>query len=420
MAILKIIHYTRNISERLALPLVQVAMTHSKTLPIQKQTILAESSTELQTDLVLPATTHPIQVKNVALMIITTIAVIWALDWAQSFLITLMLGILFAYTLNPLVVWLEQIKIPRLIGSSIVIVAVMLCITFAGYTLKGQIKSIISKLPEASSKLSAELAHKQGDPLTSIQKVQMVANEMEKVTGNVDSATLTHKKSAMHVVVDEPKFKINDYLWRGSLGLFGFAGQSIMMIFLAYFLLLSGDIFKRKLVRLAGPTLSRKKITVHILDDINLSIQRYMFMLLITNMMVGILSWGAFRLIGLDNAGAWAVAAGFLHIIPYFGPVATVAATSMAAYMQFDSIFPVLLVAGASIIISGIVGIFVTTWMTGRIAKMNPAAVFIALLFWAWLWSIGGMLLGVPIIVIIKVVSERIEHLQPIAELLGE
>jgi predicted PurR-regulated permease PerM len=408
----------RNTSEK---DLITDQITVNKK-PISKEekSDLPEILSELPSDSVLPAITHPILVKNVALMILTSIAVIWVLDWAQSFLITLMLGILFAYTLNPLVVWLERIKIPRLFGSSLVILMVVLSIIFAGYTLKGQIQSIISKLPEASSKLSAELIHKQGDPMTSIQKVQLVANEVEKATNTVDTNTVTRKKPTMHVVVDEPKFKIKDFLCRGSLGLFGFAGQSIMMIFLAYFLLLSGDTFKRKLVRLAGPTLSRKKITVHILDDINHSIQRYMFMLLITNMMVGFLSWGAFRIIGLDNAGAWALAAGFLHIIPYFGPVATAAATSLAAYMQFDSIFPSLLVAGISMIISGLIGIFVTTWMTGRIAKMNSAAVFIALLFWAWLWGIGGMLLGIPIIVIIKVISERIEHLQPIAELLGE
>lgn len=395
-------------------------MTHNKVLATEEHPILPESLPDLPTDLVLPAITDSIQVNSVALMIIATIGVIWALDWAQSFLITLMLGVLFAYTLNPLVVLMEQVKIPRLIGSSIVILMVVLGIIFAGYTLNGQIKSILTKLPEAASKLRAELTHKQGEPTSSIQKVQMVANEMEKATNNVNDSAVTHKKLATHVVVDEPKFKVNDFLWRGSLGLFGFVGQSMMMIFLAYFLLLSGNTFKRKLVRLAGPTLSRKKITVHILDDINNSIQRYMFMLFITNLMVGILSWGAFRLIGLDNAGAWALAAGFLHIIPYFGPVATAAATSMAAYMQFDSLLPAFLVAGASMVISGIVGIFVTTWMTGRIAKMNPAAVFISLLFWAWLWGIGGMLLGIPIIVIIKVVSERIEHLQPIAELLGE
>ena len=92
----------------------------------------------------------------------------------------------------------------------------------------------------------------------------------------------------------------------------------------------------------------------------------------------------------------------------------------MAAYMQFNSLLEAFLVSGVSMVISAIVGIFVTTWMTGRIAKMNSASVFISLLFWAWLWGIGGMLLGIPIIVIIKVVSERIEHLQPIAELLGE
>ncbi len=395
-------------------------MIHTKTLDAEKNPLVPESPSEKANDLVLPAIIDPLQIKNVALVIIATISVIWALNWAQSFLITLMLGILTAYTLNPLVVWMEEIKIRRAIGSSIVIIALVLSIIFAGYTLSGQIQSIITKLPEATSKLSAALTHKQGDPLSSIQKVQMVANEMEKATNNVDGSASTRKKNTMHVVVDEPKFKINDFLWRGSLGIFGFAGQSIMMIFLAYFLLLSGDTFKRKLVKLAGTTLTTKKITVHILDDINSSIQRYMFMLLITNVMVGVLSWGAFHLIGLDNAGAWALAAGFLHIIPYFGPVVTAAAAGMAAYMQFDTILPVILIAGASMVISAIVGIFVTTWMTGRIAKMNPAAVFIALLFWAWLWSIGGMLLGIPIIVIIKVVSERVEELHTIAELLGE
>ncbi|MDI1310085.1 MAG: AI-2E family transporter [Methylotenera sp.] len=394
-------------------------MTDSKNLGTENA-MLPESLQEQPSDFVLPSLADPIKVNSVAMIIIATLSIIWFLDWAQSFLITLMLGILFAYTLNPLVVLMEKIRIPRLVGSTIVILMVIASIIFAGYTLNGQIQSIIAKLPEAASKLSAEFMHKKGDPLTSIQQVQMVANEMEKATNNVNGASVTHKKSTLHVVVDEPKFKINDYLWRGSLGIFGFVGQTIMMVFLAYFLLLSGNTFKRKLVKLAGPTLTRKKITVHILDDINNSIQRYMFMLLVTNLMVGILSLAVFRLMGLDNSGAWAAAAGFLHIIPYFGPVATAAATSMAAYMQFGTLYPALLVAGASMVISAIIGIFVTTWMTGRIAKMNSAAVFISLLFWAWLWGVGGMLLGVPIIVIIKVVSERIEHLQSIAELLGE
>jgi predicted PurR-regulated permease PerM len=122
----------------------------------------------------------------------------------------------------------------------------------------------------------------------------------------------------------------------------------------------------------------------------------------------------------LENAGAWAVAAGLLHVFPYFGPVVTAGATGLATFLQFDSLWMAVFVSGASVGIATVVGIFVTTWMTGKIAKMNAAAVFIALLFWSWLWGVWGMLLGIPIIFIAKVVSQHVEQLHPVAELLGE
>ena len=363
---------------------------------------------------------NPIPVKNVALVIITTIAVIFALDWAQSFIITMLLGVLLAYALNPLVNKMEHIKINRFIGSTLVVLVLISSIVFGGYALRGQVQSIISILPEAATKLTSGFAVKRGDPLTNIQKIQIAANQVKKATSEAESNLAKPKKSITHVVLDEQKFKIGDFLWRSSLGVFGFIAEAVTMIFLAYFILLSGDSFKRKLVKLTGPTLTNKKITVNILADINQSIQSYMYMLLVTNIIAGILSWVAFRLLGLENAGAWAVAAGFMHIVPYFGPAATVAVTGMAAYMQFDSILMASLVAGASVLIAIIVGVFITTWMTGRIAKMNSAAVFIALIFFSWLWGLWGMLLGIPVIFIIKVVCEHIEHLQPIAELLGD
>jgi predicted PurR-regulated permease PerM len=204
------------------------------------------------------------------------------------------------------------------------------------------------------------------------------------------------------------------------MGVVGFLGQVLMVVFLTFFLLLGGDMFKRKLVRLTGPTLSNKKITVQILDEINDSIQKYLFRLLVTNVLVALLAWIAFRWIGLENAGAWAVASGLMHVVPYLGPGVTAMATGMAAFMQFGSFPAAFLVAGASLAIATVVGTFVTTWMTGRIASMNSAAVFIALLFFGWLWGIWGMLLGIPMVVIAKVVAEHVEPLQPVAELLGE
>lgn len=356
---------------------------------------------------------------SLALRLLAVVALIFLLDWAQSFFISLLLGILISYTLTPLVNGLERLKIPRLIGVSAVMLALVGAIVFGSYSLRGQVQSIITELPEAASKLSKSIADMRRGQKTTMRKMQQAASEVEKAAA-VATVPTPAQRAVTHVVIDPPKFRLESFLWASSVGALAFIGETMMVLFLGFFLLLSGDTFKRKLVKLTGPSLSQKKITVHILQNINHSIQKYMFMLLVTNAMVGVLSWILFRWLGLENAGAWAVTTAMLHLIPYFGPVLTAAATGMAAYMQFDSFLMMLSVAGGSLLIATFVGIFVTTWMTGRIAKMNSAAVFISLLFWAWLWGVWGMLLSIPVIVIIKVVSEHVEQLESVAELLGE
>jgi predicted PurR-regulated permease PerM len=379
-----------------------------------------ESPSNLESDAPLPTAAVPGARRSLALAILATVAVVFALDWAQSFVISLLLGILFAYTLNPLVVWLEQIRIPRVVGTGIVMAGVVCALVLGTYSLRGQMQTILDQVPAAITKLSAGFASLNKGQASTIQRMQTAATQIEKATSQATGMTSTPKQHATRVVIDAPDFKLGNFLWAGSMGVLGLIGQAAMVLFLTFFLLLSGDTYKRKLVRLTGPSLSNKKITVHILEDINESIQRYMFMLLATNVLVGLLTWVALRWIGLENAGAWAVAAGLLHVIPYFGPAVTATALGMAAFMQFDDLTTALLVAGASLAIATVVGTFVTTWMTGRIAKMNTAAVFVSLLFWTWLWGIWGMLLSMPITVIVKVVAQRVEQLEPAAELLGD
>ena len=380
--------------------------------PEEKNNLTPEKIAELSVHL-------PVDARGVALGILATVALIFFLDWAQPFLITLLLGIFFAYTLNPLVEALEKIKIPRIVGASVVMFAVLVAILFGAYALRGQVQQIIEKLPEAASKISSGLEKMRSGSLSNMKSVQAAANTIEKATKDADLGALT-KQRTTHVVIDQPAFKLSNFLWVGSRGLLAVMGQVMMVLFLVFFFLLGGDMFKRKLVRLTGPTLSKRKITVHILDDINDSIQKYMFMLLVTNILIGLFTWVALHWIGLENAGAWAVAAGLLHVIPYAGPAVTAALLGMAAFMQFGTVSEGLLTAGASLLIATFVGTFIATWMTGKFAKMNTAAVFVSLLFWAWLWGVWGLLLGIPIIVIVKVVSQHVEQLHPLAELLGE
>ena len=369
---------------------------------------------------VVPVVRMPVDARGLSLALLAIIAVVFALEWAHTLVISLLLGILIAYTLNPLVAWLERIRIPRVTASLIVMLGVIGALMLGAYSLRGQMQTIVEQLPEAASKFSSGLARLRISQLGTMQKMQSAATEVEKATTQAAGGPSIPRQPATHVVIDQPMFKLGDFLWVGSKGAVGAMGQAIMILFLTFFLLVGGDTFKRKLVRLTGPSLSKRKITVQILDDINHSIQKYLFMLLLTNVLVGLLVWVALAWIGLENAGAWALAAGLLHVIPYLGPGVTAAATGMAAFMQFDSFPMALLVSGVSLAIATFIGTFVTTWMTGRIAKMNAAAVFISLLFWGWLWGVWGMLLSIPIIVIVKVVSQHVEQLQPVAELLGE
>lgn len=371
-------------------------------------------------DVALPEPRSPVDSRGLALAILASLASILALWWAQGFLIPLLLGIIISYTLNPLVAWLANIKVPRVIGSVIVMGAVFGALALGSYSLRGQMQTMIEQLPEAANKVAGEFARMQGSQNGNMQKMQTAATAVEKATIQASGGVMAARQPATHVVVDQPTFKLGSLLWANSMGALGAVGQAAMVVFLVFFLLIGGDTFKRKLVRLTGPSLSKRKITVHILDDINSSIQKYMLMLLTTNLLVALLSWIAFRWIGLDNPAAWAAAAGLLHIVPYLGPGVTAVATGIAAFVQFGSLTTALLVAGASLAIATLVGTFVTTWMTGRIARMNSAAVFISLLFWGWLWGVWGMLLSIPIIVIVKVVSQHVEQLHPMAELLGD
>jgi predicted PurR-regulated permease PerM len=357
--------------------------------------------------------------RSLAEVIVAVVATIFALYWAQRFFIPLFLGIVLAYTLNPLVTWMERIKIPRLVGTTIVMVTLLFGIALGTLSLRGQVERILDQVPDAAGKLSVVLKDMAAQPNT-VLKVQAAALEIEQATNQAASGTTASQKPPTRVVIEEPKFKLLTWLWTGSLGMFGIIGETAMMLILVIFLLLSGDTFKRKFMRISGPSLSKRKITAAILDDIDRSIQNYMLTLLMANVLLGILTWLAFRLIGLDNAGAWAVAAGVLHFIPYLGPALTAVATGMAGFMQFESLSMAMLVAASSLIIATLVGMVLVTWMCGKISNMNTTAVFVALLFWGWLWGIWGLLFAIPITGMVKVFAERVEDLRPVAELLSD
>ena len=121
---------------------------------------------------------------------------------------------------------------------------------------------------------------------------------------------------------------------------------------------------------------------------------------------------------GLEDAVVWGCVGGLLHLVPYVGPTAFVAVTALVAFVQFDSVRQVVIVVASVLCSIGVVGLLLVPWLTQKIGKIKAVVVFVALLVWGWLWGIWGLLLGVPIVMAINAVCERVDELQPISEFL--
>jgi predicted PurR-regulated permease PerM len=362
------------------------------------------------------ATTLPARAfdrRHAALSIIAVLAVVFALHLARDFVIPLVISIILSYALDPPVTFLHRrMRVPLPIAASVVVAALLALLVVGILSLRGQVWSIVDSLPQTAQKVSRTVEGFTTGKGSIMDKLRSATNAV--------SAAEKQPAGAARVVVERPADKLEGMLLAGSMGVAAFLGQALMVIFLVFFLLLSGDIFKRKFIKICGHTLSEKKISVHMLDEIHRSIRLYMMMMIVTNALLALLTWVAFRWIGLDNAGTWAVVAGALHIIPYFGPLLVALFTGVAAVVQFGELGPALVVAGVSLAIASLIGFVVQTWMTGRIAKMNPVAVFVILLLFTWAWGLWGTLLSIPIAVIVKVVADHVEGFQGVADFLGE
>jgi predicted PurR-regulated permease PerM len=362
------------------------------------------------------ATTTRYSTYQTSLVILASCAVMAILYWAQEVFIPIVLGILVSYALEPLVRALTRIWIPRVLASALVVTSLAGAIAYAAYSFSDDAAQLVAEIPDAATQLRQTLRREQPG---AIQQVQEAARELQRTA---DEATGQNPapRGVQRVQIEQPTIDLRAYVSWGSAGAIAFAGQATLIFFFVFFLLASGDLFKRKFVSIAGPSLAAKKVTVQVLDDINRQIERFLIVRVVTSIVVAVATWGAFVMIGLNQPAMWGAAAGIFNSVPYLGPVIVAAGTFIVAFIQFDSIGMAFYVAAISLAITALEGWLLTPWLTSRTARTNEIAVFIGLIFWSFVWGIWGTLLAVPMLVVFKAFCDRIEGLKPVGELLGE
>ena len=374
-----------------------------------------------------PTVSHTsILVRSNAIVVLALIALVVFLHWAQAVLIPIIFSVFMSYALTPIVDWLQRkAKLPKAVGAAVTLAIILGAVGWGLNSLQPEALDVLDIVPRAAQKFSTAVRGNPRQPGSAVEKMKKAASEIEKAADTATTTTTTTTTTTSsggappRSAPDTSSFKVRDYVLMGTASIIAGLGQLVVVVALVYFLLVAGDSFRRTLIRISGDTLAKKKITVQILDEIDLQIQRYLLVQIVTSALLGVLVWVAFAWIGLDNALFWACVGGVFHLIPYAGPTALVAITAMVAYVQFETLQPVAMIVGVTLALVGVIGLLLVPWLTQRMSRINAVIVFVALLFWGWLWGVWGLLLGVPIVMAIKAVCERVEDLRPISEFLG-
>jgi predicted PurR-regulated permease PerM len=361
----------------------------------------------------------PIDTRSISLAVLAGIAILLFLRFAQEVFIPLVFGVLISYTLDPIVSWLQRRSIPRALGAGILLALLVGGAGFGLYGLRDDAVAVIEKLPSAAIKVRESLRMTRRDGRGLMDKMQEAATEMENTTTEAvgpDAARV----GVTRVTVEDKPVNVGDYLWSGGTGVIAVMSEAVLVLFLVYFMLISGDLFKRKLIKIAGSSALKRRVTRQVLEEIERQVARYMLVQMMMSLLVGVVSGIAFWWVGLQQAPVWGLAAGLLNTIPYFGPAIVMGGVFTIGFLQFGTMLMGALLAALSLIITTLEGVLLKPWLIGRAVRMNGAALFLGLMFWGWMWGVWGLLLAVPMIVMIKSICDRVEDLKPIGELLGD
>jgi len=354
---------------------------------------------------------------DVATIGIAIVAAIAAARFAESFIVPVAAGILISYTLRPLVSGLERVHVPRIVGAALVIATLFSLLSVTAWGLRADFNAAIAGLPNAARKLRLVAAESARDTQSTMTHVKAAAAELDRAAAEATGKSGTAPPAAP--ALSGAAAQVQSFLATQSSKALVVLSEILVAFLLAFFVLAAGDKFRRKVAHLAGASLARRRVTVEVLNEIDTQIQSYMVTLLVSNVMIAFAAWGGLALLGVSNPGMWGAIVGLLHVIPYAGPVIGAVVVGVGTLLDGGSLSTAFAAMGMIFAIALVIGIGFTTWMQGRACRMNAVAAFVGVLFFGWLWGGWGLLLGMPMLAVLKSIADRVEDMEAVSEMLS-
>src|SRR5205085_460466 len=169
-------------------------------------------------------------------------------------------------------------------------------------------------------------------------------------------------------------------------------GETVVLL---YFFMASGDLLMLKTIQ-ALPRLKDKKRAVEIANEMQQQVSRYLGAVSIVNAIEGTVIGIGLAIVGMPNPILWGVLAALVNYVPYLGAMFCLACITVVSLVTFESVGHALLAPGIYVAVN-ISDNFLSPIFIGKRLVLNPLIVFLAVLFWGWIWGVVGVLIAVPL-----------------------
>ena len=330
------------------------------------------------------------------------LGVLAALYVASSVILPVVFALVLNLLLQPAVRLLGRLHLPRAVGALLAVLLFIGALVGLVAALSVPAATWAERLPEGIPRLEAHLQVLKG-PIQALQKVIQQAEQ----------------------AADAPPGRGSIVSVRRDLGITGalFAGTRTVLdglfttVLVLYFLLVAGNIFLRRIVEIL-PTFSNKRQAVDISQQIQEDISAYLVTITGMNAVVGITTALAMYLCGLGDPLLWGTTAFLLNYIPILGPLFGVCIFVLVGMLSFESLWWALLPPALYFGIHLVEGESLTPMLLARRFTLNPVLIILSLVFWFWMWGVLGAIMAVPMLAILKIISDRLRPLKALGHFL--
>lgn len=342
------------------------------------------------------------RVTVVLLLFIALVMAFYFVQAASLILVPITLSWLLSTLFHPVVQHAQHFKIPPVVTAGVVVALAVGGFILLVLLVLDPALEWIRQLPGTLYRLRMELMSLEG-ALSELQEVTREVGELTDLDDEEGSETIEVQIAEENVLRDSIIGQLPAVLT-----------YTAIIVFLTFFLLASGDQMLRKITRL-GPNLAGRRRIVSTVHRIRAGVAHYLATITMINLTLGAVVTLVLHLLGVPNPLLWGLVAGVLNFAPYLGPAVTLAVLTLVGISSFEELTTALTVPLAFLVLTVLEGQLITPMVVGRRLAMSPAAVFVSVVVWGWLWGVAGALMAVPIVATLKIIFENVPPLRGVA-----